>query len=194
MKDHGCSEQTLRAIDSALKAEFVRVRSPTIAERLKNGFAMLSDDEPEDKGSWWDKLSAKPEDDGSCLDKLSTSKPARGNRGPRRLQATRKPLITHRPFAFLRESDSHTAEEQDNYPTSEEREAVDNGGQLPFWQMTRGDYHEYKRTTGETDCWKINREYRSIIEQAVREGKPVDPKVLAEYSDLRSAEQKQRPR
>ena len=54
----------------------------------------------------------------------------------------------------------------------------------PFWQMTRGEFHEHQWAKGERDRQKINREFKSLIAQALSEGKPVDARTLAEYPDL----------
>ena len=54
----------------------------------------------------------------------------------------------------------------------------------PLWQMTRGEFQEYKWGQGERNREKINQEYFRLIMEAVSEGKPVDPSILAEYRHL----------
>ncbi|MHC4402006.1 MAG: AAA domain-containing protein [Planctomycetota bacterium] len=63
--------------------------------------------------------------------------------------------------------------------------ATDSVDEQPFWQMTRGDYNKHRWAEGERDRQKINREFKKLIGRAVAEGKPVDPRTLAQYPDLR---------
>ena len=48
IQDHACAGKTLSAIDSAANRDEVMLRVPHLIERLKDGFALLrEDDEPE---------------------------------------------------------------------------------------------------------------------------------------------------
>jgi hypothetical protein len=42
---HRCRPETLRAIDRALATDRTTIHNPTLAERLKDGFAMIGDDD-----------------------------------------------------------------------------------------------------------------------------------------------------
>ena len=59
----------------------------------------------------------------------------------------------------------------------------------PFWQMTRGEFHEYMWARGQKDRQTVNQQFRKLIGEAVSQGKPVDSKTLAEYPDLRLPQQ-----
>jgi hypothetical protein len=43
---HSCAVKTLNAIDSAGTRDSALVRQPNLAERLKDGFELISEDEP----------------------------------------------------------------------------------------------------------------------------------------------------
>ncbi|OHB83413.1 MAG: hypothetical protein A2V98_13370 [Planctomycetes bacterium RBG_16_64_12] len=45
---HRCNSKKLTAIDAARSRDYIQVRQPNLAERLKDGFRLLEDDEQED--------------------------------------------------------------------------------------------------------------------------------------------------
>lgn len=69
----------------------------------------------------------------------------------------------------------------DNPETPTEQE-----DEKPIWQMTRGEFHQLRRCEGQTDPTQINKEFRARIEQAVAEGKEINPAIFADYPDLRA--------
>jgi len=42
---HKCEEKTLRGIDNAMKSEHYPTRTPSIEERLRDGFALMNESE-----------------------------------------------------------------------------------------------------------------------------------------------------
>ena len=53
------------------------------------------------------------------------------------------------------------------------------------WQMTRGQYQQYRRSQGHTDPTENNRAYWREIEAAIQAGKPVRPEVLTLYEQIK---------
>jgi len=52
------------------------------------------------------------------------------------------------------------------------------------WQMTRGEFHQWRVSQGLTDPIEISRLYWQEIKKALAEGKPVQPSVRREYEQL----------